>query len=87
MPAFPPGVHLIGGRNAALSNAKQADDFYRDIIPVVTELRGQGLSLRAIARELDRRGVKTRQGWEKWSAMQVGRVLARAGNNSAATRP
>jgi hypothetical protein len=36
-------------------------------------------SLRAIARALDERGIKTRHGWPHWSAQQVRRVLARAG--------
>jgi hypothetical protein len=61
MPSFPPGVHLIGGRNAAPVHAELAREFYAPIIPVVVELHRQGLSLRAIARELDRRGVRTRQ--------------------------
>src|SRR5947199_7404481 len=79
MPAFPPGVHRIGGQNAALAHAQQAREFYVPIIPIVAELHGQGLSLRAIARELDRRGVKTRLEYpgQRWSATQVKRVLAR----------
>jgi hypothetical protein len=44
----------------------------------VAELRREGLSLRAIARELERRGIKTRQEWPHWSATQVRRILARA---------
>jgi hypothetical protein len=35
------------------------------------ELRRQGLSLRAIARALGERGIKTRQEWDHWSAQQV----------------
>ena len=77
---FPPGVHLIGGRNAAATYRANADEFYRDIIPVVLALAEQGLSLRAIARELDRRGIKTRRKYpgQRWSAMQVKRILLRA---------
>ncbi len=80
MPRFPPGVHLVGGRNAAATHAQLAREFYAPILPVVTELRGQGLSLRAIAAELDRRGVKTciQYPGQRWSATQVRRVLARA---------
>jgi hypothetical protein len=37
----------------------------------VVELRRQGFSLRAIAVELLRRGLKTRQEWPHWSAVQV----------------
>lgn len=57
---FPPGVHLKGGRNAAPVLAQMAQEFYEPIIPIVLELRRQGLSLRAIGRELDRRGIRTR---------------------------
>jgi len=55
-----------------------AREFYAPIIPIVLELHRQGLSLRAIARELGQRGIKTRQEWRHWSATQVRRVLARA---------
>jgi ribosome-interacting GTPase 1 len=61
MPRFPPGVHLQGGRTAAVTHAAAAREFYAQIIPVVVDLRRQGQSLRAIARELDRRGIRTRQ--------------------------
>jgi hypothetical protein len=59
-PGFPPGAHVVGGRNAAATHARAAEEFYAPIIPVVVQLREQGLSLRAIAAELDRRGVRTR---------------------------
>ncbi|WP_369426604.1 recombinase family protein [Glacieibacterium megasporae] len=39
-------------------------------------MAGQGMSLRAIARELDRRGVPTARGGA-WQAVQVRAVLAR----------
>jgi hypothetical protein len=86
MPRFPPGVHLIGGRNAAVTNAQLARDFYAPILPLVAELHRQGLSLRAIARELDRRGVKTRMQYpdQRWSATQIRRVLARSRGQPAA---
>jgi hypothetical protein len=79
MPGFPAGVHLKGGQTSAVVNAELAREFYAPIIPIVVELFEGGLSLRAIARELDRRGIKTRQGFEHWSATQIGRVLDRAG--------
>jgi hypothetical protein len=45
------------------------------IVPIVMELHAQGLSLRAIAGELERRGVKPRYGCRPaWSAAQVRRV-------------
>jgi hypothetical protein len=78
MPAFPPGVHLKGGAAAAPYLAQLAREFYAPLLPLVAELRRQGLSLRAIARELEKRGLKSRHGWTEWSATQVRRMLARA---------
>jgi hypothetical protein len=63
-----------------------AIEFYAPIIPVVAELHRQGLSLRAIARELQDRGIQTRI-WNKWSATQVRRVLQRAGVLPMPERP
>jgi hypothetical protein len=88
MPAFPPGAHLKGGAALAPVNRELAREFYEPIIPVVVELRRQGLSLRAIARELDRRGIRTRQVGKyesfgsdmeiiRWSAQQVKRGPSR----------
>jgi GYF domain 2 len=91
---FPPDAHLKGGRNAAPVLAAMAQEFYAPIIPIVLELHGQGLSLRAIARELDQRKIRTRIGcyyksiWSKrpriirWSAAQVRRVLIRSANQA-----
>ena len=93
MPRFPAGVHLQGGRNAAPVHREAAREFYAPLVPVVAELRRQGLSLRAIARELERRGLKTRQEWPHWSATQVRRILARgrpagaSGGGGAAAGP
>jgi GYF domain 2/Recombinase len=80
MPAFPADAHLKGGQNAAPVLAQLAREFYAPIIPVVLELHGQGLSLRAIARELESRGIRPRYGGHqaRWSAAQVRRVVARA---------
>jgi hypothetical protein len=77
-PGFPPGVHVKGGRNAAPIHAQAAREFYAPIIPLVVKLQGQGLSLRAIARELDRQGIKPRYGCAGWNAAGVRRVLVRA---------
>jgi transposase-like protein len=82
MPTFPPGASEKGGAAAAATHVEQARQFYAPIIPLVAELRRQGLSLRAIARALGERGIKTRQEWDHWSAQQVARVLARADQSS-----
>jgi hypothetical protein len=87
MPGFPPGVHLLGSQASVESNQRLAREFYAPVLPVVAELRRQGLSLRAIARELERRGIKTRQEWDHWSATQVRRVLARAQKAESAQDP
>jgi hypothetical protein len=76
--AFPNGVHLKGGAAAAPVHRQHAAEFYGPLLPIVAELHGAGMSLRAIAAELARRGIKTRQEWMDWSATQVRRVLARA---------
>lgn len=54
-----------------------ADAFAANVLPVIRELQGRGLSHRAIADELNVRRVRTaREG--TWSATQIQRVLARA---------
>ncbi len=78
MPQFPAGAAARGGEASAESNRKAAEVFYAPLLPTVAALHRRGLSLRAIGRELEARGIKTRQEWPHWSAMQVGRVLARA---------
>lgn len=51
-----------------------------DVTSLIQELRGQGLSLAAIAGELTRRGIKTKQGCDSWDKKQVCRILERAGD-------
>lgn len=88
MPEFPPGTCQKGGAASRQVNIDSAREFYAPILPLVAELHGRGLSLRQIARELEARGIKTRQEWPHWSAMQVRRVVARAtGRPWAAKRP
>jgi DNA invertase Pin-like site-specific DNA recombinase len=66
-----------GVRAAAASHKARADLAYADLVPVVAELRGEGLSFRAIADRLNDEGHVTRTG-KPWNGVQVGRVLARA---------
>jgi hypothetical protein len=83
MPSFPPGACIKGGANAAPVLAEMAREFYAPIIPVAVELRGRGLSLRDIARELEQRGIQPRLGCRStWAAAQVRRILLRAGVTS-----
>ena len=78
MRGFPPGAHRKGGEVSAAVHIDRAREFYAALLPFVADFRRQGLSLRAIALELQRQGLKTRQEWPHWSATQVRRVLARA---------
>lgn len=62
---------------AAEANKRAADEAYTDIYPTVTELRVKGMSLQAIAGELNAMGHTTRRG-KPWNPMQVLHVLKRA---------
>ncbi len=70
-PQFPEIRKLAYKRRAEL-----AQDFDRDIFPVVKDLRDQGLSLRKIADHLNRLRVATQYSGQ-WCAMKVSRMLDR----------
>jgi len=53
-----------------------ADTFANRVVPTIKAYQGQGMSLRGIAKELEKLGVKTARGG-KWSAATVINVLAR----------
>lgn len=53
-----------------------ADDFANKVKPVITGLQAQGLSLRAVAIELNKLGIKTARGKE-WTAMAVKNAMDR----------
>lgn len=62
----------------AASNAKEADAFAANVLPVIASIQAAGTkSHRGIAEILNARSVRTARGGA-WSAVQVGRVLARA---------
>ncbi|BDA86369.1 resolvase [Aureimonas sp. SA4125] len=62
----------------AASNAKEADAFAANVLPVIASIRDAGTtSHRGIAEVLNARAVRTARGGT-WTAVQVGRVLARA---------
>ena len=62
----------------AASNARDADAFAANVLPIITSIRAAGTtSHRAIAETLNVRAVRTARGGA-WSAVQVGRILARA---------
>jgi DNA invertase Pin-like site-specific DNA recombinase len=79
------GQGILGNRtNLAEASTKGvaaikagADEFAANVLPLIRDMQGRGLSHRAIADELNVRRVRTaRDG--SWSATQVQRVLARA---------
>jgi len=66
-------------KGAAIRKAK-ADEFAANVLPIVRELQGQGLSLRQIAATLNERGVRTARGGA-WAATTVRNIITR--NNEA----
>jgi DNA invertase Pin-like site-specific DNA recombinase len=70
-------ARMKGAHNSASAHTKAAAEAYADLAPVLAELRGKGLTLQAIADELNGQGHTTRRG-RPWNAVQVGRVLERA---------
>ncbi len=66
-----------GGAALRAAVAKNADAHAQDLAPVVAEIRAAGhTSLRAIAAELDARGMRTRRGG-RWHKSTVINLLAR----------
>jgi hypothetical protein len=57
---------------------ERADARAADLAPIIAELQASGArSLRAIAAELNRRGVQTPRGKGEWHADTVRKLLAR----------
>ncbi len=68
---------IAGGRAAAESHRRAADESYSDLYPTLKEMRAKKKSLQAIADELNSQSHTTRRG-KPWNPMQVSRVLKRA---------
>jgi len=73
----------LGNPNAAPARAlaavklrANAARFAAAVLPIIDSLKAQGLGLRAIARELDRRGIRTARGGT-WAATTVRAILLR----------
>jgi len=66
----------LARERAAQTHRGRADRFAATVRDTIGGMAGQGMSLRAIARELDLRGVPTARGG-RWQAVQVRGVLAR----------
>lgn len=84
----PPDAFRRGGGAAAAPVCRRlAREFYAPLIPIAMTLRRQGLSLRGIAREFDRLGIKPRYECQAgWAAAQVRRVLIRGDAEEQAAR-
>jgi hypothetical protein len=72
-----PAARARGSRRAGEVSKTQADIAYREVFPLVAELRAAGFTLQEIADRLNAAGYRTRRGQE-WNPMQVSRVLKRA---------
>jgi len=62
---------------SAVAHRKAFNEEYEDLFPIVKQLRDEGLTLQAIADELNTQGHTTRQD-KPFSPMQVSRVLKKA---------
>jgi hypothetical protein len=69
------GTAPLGQRVAADGVQLEADPREAEALALVAQLRADGLSVRAIAAELNRRGVPCRGG--RWHATTVARLLSR----------
>jgi DNA invertase Pin-like site-specific DNA recombinase len=70
--------HLDNGE-AARANVRAADEFAAKVYPIIEGMIAGGLSLRAMARELNERGIKTRTG-KHWAASTVRNVILQRSN-------
>ena len=69
---------LTGCANGRAARTKIVDNRAADLLPIFADIKAGGTSsLRAIAAELDSRGIPTARGGE-WSAVQVKRIEERA---------
>jgi DNA invertase Pin-like site-specific DNA recombinase len=71
--------HIAQARRKAVEALKaSADHFAANVLPIIRPLQRGGTSNNAIAGQLNERSVKTARGG-KWTHVQVGNILARAG--------
>jgi len=78
-----PTARARGTQIAAEVRAAKATEAYRELAPVIAELREAGFTLRQIADRLNEQGLTTRRG-RAWSPTQVSRVLDRFDDRSKA---
>jgi DNA invertase Pin-like site-specific DNA recombinase len=63
-----------GQKIGSKRNQENAREAYADLFPMILQLRGEGASLREVARQLNEEGHSTRSGG-KWNPVQVQRVI------------
>ena len=63
-------------RQARAVASARLDTYRAQVRPIIADLHGQGIGLRAIARELNRRGIATVRG-RQWEAATVKGILER----------
>jgi DNA invertase Pin-like site-specific DNA recombinase len=68
------GGPVVDHRQGIDAIQQRAAAFRTDVGPMIRDLHSRGMSLRQIAAELDRQGVKTSRG-KDWTAAAVSRVL------------
>ncbi len=64
------------GRKGAAANKEEADTFAQSILPHIQGHQQRGLSLRAIAEEFNRSGIRTARGGQ-WTATQLSMIQRR----------
>ena len=67
----------VGAAQAASAWSRKAADHAAMVLPAIQEMKAAGMSLRASARDLTKRGFTTVRGGQ-WTATQVSAVLQRA---------
>lgn len=70
-------ARVKGARRSGEVVARKAREAYTDLLPMLAEMKADGLSLRDIAQRLNADGQTTRRG-KPWNPVQVARVVGRA---------
>lgn len=73
---------IKGARAGARAVKEKAEEAYSDVVPMILELKGQGMTQQAIADRLNADGHTTRTG-KPWGQVQVKRLIDRASTASA----
>jgi hypothetical protein len=69
----------VGTPNASKAREKQANDYCKEIIPIMRQIQRYGkVTLQEIANALMARNIKTRRGKEVWTPMGVSNILNKA---------